>query len=100
MKKLISNSAAEAIKEKHSEDEIANGILKLGKVEDREELVELLEHKLLEEVREVLYADGDDHRKSELQDIIEVAESLKNGGKGSFSEGWILTESKGHYKGE
>ena len=50
MKKLISNRAAQKIQEKHTQQEIDNGIITLKKVVSDEEHYALLEEKILEEV--------------------------------------------------
>lgn len=92
--KLISNKAAAAIKAKHTQEEIDNGIAKLVQVNH---LIHhnFLKEKLLEEAAEYLVSGSED----ELDDIIEVCRALK-GKKTKFSGRWALATSRGHYKNE
>lgn len=91
MKKLISNKAAKRIIEKHTQQEIDNGIITL-KRGNKEEFYFLLEQKLLEEVNEYIY-ESVSNKESELQDIINVCLALQ-GKSNKFSEGWILENTK------
>jgi len=50
-----------------------------------------LKKKLLEEVNEYLFGEGDD----ELQDIIDVCQAIQ-GKKDKYSEGWILEDKYSH----
>ena len=86
MKKLISNRAAKAIREKHTLEEIENGIIKVLP----EEIKTLLIQKLLEEVSEFLVS----YDEEELKDIELICKEIRKPNK--FSKGWILINSRGH----
>lgn len=92
MKKLISNKAAERIRDKHTQEEIDNGIVMLRKGKEVE-VFELLEQKLLEEVNEFIFAQDLRDREKELKDLIYVCLALQ-GKSDKFSEGWILENTK------
>lgn len=93
--KLVSNKAAEAILEKHTQKEIDNGIAQLVRVEGSEKYTIAMKEKLLEEVAEYLVSDS----VSELDDVIQVIKALK-GEDSKFSEKWALIATRGHYKNE
>lgn len=92
MKKLISNKAAKAIREKHTSEEIENGIIKLERIEEWE-IRSLLAEKLLEEMSEFLFASPYE-REEELDDIILICNEIKKPDR--YSEGWVLVNSRGH----
>ena len=89
MKKLISNKAARVIREKHTQKEIYNGIIKIERVYGVE-FMNLLRHKLLEEVSEFLMS----HDEEELKDIELICQEIRKPDK--YSEGWVLVNSCGH----
>lgn len=89
MKKLISNRAYKAIYEKHSIDEIENGIITISKVPENE-IVSLLKQKLLEEVSEYLFSEDEE----ELKDIELICKEIRK--PNLYSEGWVLINSRGH----
>ena len=89
MKKLISNRAAKAIREKHSLLEIVNGIIRIGQVHPKE-IKTLLKQKLLEEVSEYLFSG----KEEELKDIELICKEIRKPDK--YSEGWVLVNSRGH----
>ena len=94
MRKLISNKNAKRIKEKHTQEEIDNGILTLVKVEGTFDMYDLLEQKLLEEVNEILSAKRYTRNYFlEIDDLIEVCKALQ-GKSEKFSDGWVLGNSK------
>jgi len=89
MKKLISNRAARTIQEKHSKEEIENGIITLFKVSENE-IISLLKQKLLEEVNEYLFSNDEE----ELQDIELICREIRK--PKYYSEGWVLINTRGH----
>ena len=93
MRKLISNKAAKTIREKHTQEEIDNGILTLSKVSNGIDMETLLYQKLLEETSEVIFAPNRIELKKELNDLIEVCKALQ-GKSDRFSEGWVLENTK------
>ena len=93
MRKLISNKSAKRIQEKHTQEEIDNGILTLSKVSNGIDMETLLYQKLLEETSEVIFAPNRIELKKELNDLIEVCKALQ-GKSDRFSEGWVLENTK------
>ena len=89
MKKLISNKAAKVIQEKHTTEELKNGIITLSKI-PKDEIVYFLKQKLLEEVNEYLFSNDEE----ELQDIELICREIRK--PHYFSEGWILINTRGH----
>ena len=93
MRKLISNKAAKTIREKHTQEEIDNGILMLSKVGNEIDMQHLLEQKLLEEVNEILFTHNMDGFRNELDDLIEVCKALQGKSK-KFDQGYVLENTK------
>jgi len=92
--KLISNKAAKIIKEKHTKEEIENGVASV--VQLSQEVFEYnLWEKLMEEVAEAINPKSIE----ELDDVMEVCRALK-GEETKFSERWALVTARGHYKNE
>lgn len=89
MKKLISNKAAAVIREKHTQEEIENGIIELGQVRHHD-VRGYLQAKLLEEVSEYLFSESEE----ELKDIELICKEIRKPDK--YSEGWVLVNSRGH----
>jgi len=93
MRKLISNSAAKRILEKHTQEQIDNGILTLRISENGGEVEFLLLQKLLEEANEIIFAKDSGEMNDELDDLIEVCKALQ-GKSDKFSEGWVIENTK------
>lgn len=92
MRKLISNKAAKRIKEKHTQEEIDNGILTLTKA-NKWQVRDLLKQKLLEEVNEVLFTESIKDFNNELDDLIEVCKALQGKSK-KFTDGYVIENTK------